>query len=448
MRPFRLLISYLAFLLMTQSAAGQHVAEWTVMVYLNGDNNLEPDALDDFAEMAKVALPANVNTPAVNVIVQFDRIGVHTKYRPTNPQWTQTLRFRMTRNIQPVPTAAYQDLGEKDMGDPATLTDFITDTRTRYPARKYALVIWDHGQGYRYVSLNRALAGIAEERSARTATSFKSSAEATYRSCSNDETNNNELFNAETQKALADALGAGQLDVIGFDACLMAMVETAYGLRPYAKYLVASQELEPGSGWQYDYFLGALMGRPAMTGRELSIEIVNAAQRRYDDSSIAPDPTVTLSVVDLSSMNDMAASITRFSDIAGSALPGDLAELKTARASCDVYAPGLSIHHVDAWRFFDRVAASQASTPLVNAAKAARDAIGSAVVAKWAGAKRTGNFGSNGLCIYFPATNRDYQTDPWAKNGYEKANAYHPVSFVRDQHWTEFLHAYWALVQE
>jgi len=117
------------------------LAEWTVLVFMNGDNNLEEDALINFQQIAAIG-----STALVNVLVQLDRNG---NYAFTQPQWTQTLRFRVTKDMAPLPKNALQDLGEVNMGDPAALSDFVQWGKSAYPAKRYMLVIWDHGQGWR-----------------------------------------------------------------------------------------------------------------------------------------------------------------------------------------------------------------------------------------------------------------------------------------------------------
>src|ERR1700693_5923982 len=79
-------------------------AQWTILVFMNGDNNLEPDALLNFWQLAQVG-----SNNDVNVIVQFDRIA---KYAHTVPDWPQTLRFRVTQGMQALPVNALEDIGE------------------------------------------------------------------------------------------------------------------------------------------------------------------------------------------------------------------------------------------------------------------------------------------------------------------------------------------------
>src|SRR3954464_9694763 len=77
-------------------------ADWTVLVFLNGDNSLEPMALDDFKEMARVG-----STDRVNVVAQVDLNGGYA----ANPPFTQTMRFHVEKNMELKPANALADLG-------------------------------------------------------------------------------------------------------------------------------------------------------------------------------------------------------------------------------------------------------------------------------------------------------------------------------------------------
>lgn len=65
-----------------------------------------------------------------------------------------------------------------------------------------------------------------------------------------------------------------KLEWIGFDACLMSSLEVASVLAPYADYMIASQETEPGWGWNYA-FLSVLSDR-AIPGDEMGEYIVDS----------------------------------------------------------------------------------------------------------------------------------------------------------------------------
>jgi hypothetical protein len=191
-------------------------AEWTVMVYADGDNNLEEAMLIDFGEISKVG-----STDAVNVLVQLDRIGKYvTAEHDVFPYWTQTLRFRVARGQWPVPgsTPTSYDIGETNMGDGRTLADFIAWSRANFPARRYALIISDHGQGWRGILTPTAAVRAHIYRSGADPLSqprvdemavafpFRTPIGSPFRTVSYDETDKDKLYNREVQDALAQVL--------------------------------------------------------------------------------------------------------------------------------------------------------------------------------------------------------------------------------------------------
>ncbi|CAN0390667.1 unnamed protein product, partial [Phaeothamnion confervicola] len=118
-----------------------------------------------------------------------------------------------------------EDLGKVNSSDPATLSDFIQWGMNKYPAEHYILVIADHGKG--------------------------------WKGCIADESHNGWMELPQLKDALSTAQAATgkKLDILGFDACLMASTEVAYELRDQAKYLVGSQEVEGAEGWPYNLIL-------------------------------------------------------------------------------------------------------------------------------------------------------------------------------------------------
>ncbi|HQH22137.1 MAG TPA: clostripain-related cysteine peptidase, partial [Thermoleophilia bacterium] len=116
-------------------------AKWTVMVYMCGDNNLEKWVSHDIdKEMAAVG-----SSEDVQVVVLADRTP---GYSTADGDWTGTLVFNVTKGMKATPDQAVADWGERDMGSPQTLIDFVTWTRANYPAERYALFLWDHGWGW------------------------------------------------------------------------------------------------------------------------------------------------------------------------------------------------------------------------------------------------------------------------------------------------------------
>lgn len=112
-----------------------------------------------------------------------------------------------------------------DMGDPESLTFFLDYGYENFKAGSYSLILWDHGGGPIY--------GYGLDEYNKT----------------------NALSLLELKKALAKSefSADNKLEFIGFDACLMSTAEIAFVLSDYADYMIASQEVEPGDGWDYKF---------------------------------------------------------------------------------------------------------------------------------------------------------------------------------------------------
>ena len=443
-------------------------AEWTVMIFMDGDNNLEEDALIDFTEIAKVG-----STDKVNVVVQLDRIGKYvTSDNERYPFWTQTLRFHMTKGITPSPdsTPVEYDIGEANMGDGRTLADFVSWSRTRFPAKRYALIISDHGQGWRGIlpptdELRALVSGSGGDLLSRprvgnviAAFPFRAALGSPFRTVSFDETDKDKLYNREAQDSLSAALHGEKLDLIGFDACLMAMAETGYAMRGVADTLVGSEDLEPGTGWQYDDWLERLTRTPVMDGRALGKVMVESYRRRYGTTAAYREPNTktTLSLTDLTTMDALADSISALSKSLISKFDAEKQNIKDARAACSVYAPDALgdgrdyFYHIDLARFCEQLSQHTRDPEIRQRARSVLGAVKAAVLDNYVGDARRGTFGSNGLAIYFPPNGSSYKNDWLSEHGYENSRTpapcergpKFPVEFVERHYWADFLHEY------
>jgi hypothetical protein len=399
-------------------------AAWNVLVFLNAKNNLEIFSFDNFLQMAAVG-----STPEVNILVEYGRPknrpgGEPAGYSTAHGGWSTTLRFHVKKGDAPIESKALANVGRTNMGEGASLAAFLTWTRETYPAEHTLLVIWDHGQGWR-VEVDGSTTTVSPPG---------------YRYVSHDEDFDNNLFNREIQDTLTN-LGGG-IDVIAFDACLMAMLETAYAFREVSRILVGSEELEPGTGWNYTRWLEPLVQRKGVvTPAELGELIVDAMRAEYEDLS-----KTTLSAIDLARVDDLARSLSDFANAATAYLNhGTLKHIKTARFACKNYAPGMNLHSIDLARFMDQIVAGGASEEIKAKAAEVRKQIGSAVVANYASKLRQDKYGSHGIAIYFPGSYAAYRSDP-DRDGYEAGNTKFPVEFVEREAWATFLRRYWELV--
>lgn len=390
-------------------------AKWTFMVYLDADNNLEPDGLQDFLEMASVG-----SSTAANILVQMDRTPGYTS---AYGNWTGTRRFLVQAGDNPGMTPL-QDLGEQNMGDPAVLQAFVEWGVNNYPSEYYALVIWNHGGGWRELMKER-------EMRLRTARSLGGPVTEFARAIAWDDTDNDVLYMKEVQTALGAAKDRNntkiKLDLLGFDACLMAMVEVAYAARDSAVVVVGSEDLEPLNGWPYDDILGQLTLSPSMGPKDLGGVIVSEYVDSYTGSGI------TQSAMEQAKLSALVAKINDFTGAA----TGEWAMFKSARLASRQYPDSRG---VDLWDFANRVNAAASSSTIKAAAVALRGAVDDFVFAEEHSADMSG---SHGVAIYFPATQADFNADP-DHAAYTEANTFMTVDFVTNASWDNWLQTYYA----
>lgn len=307
------------------------LAEWTFMVFMNGDNNLYQYAASDFKEMQKLT-----NGDDINVIVLYDDYGRNnTKLYRVKPGGKEVLDSG----------SEIFSGSEADMGDWETLRDFGIWSVKNYPAKRYALIMWNHGGGWK---------------DGETASPL-------FKDFSNDEYGNYDgiyLSSGDYADALAPIVAqAGQkLDILGFDACLMAMYEVAAASAPYGNVLVASEETEPANGWSYDYFLPLLSKTPTMDAATFAKHIVDGYYEKSDDNA-------TLSVTDLTSMEALNDKLDAFADALISA--NAKSTIKSIRSKLMELAVE---EHVDLRQFVQGVASTSSLSSSVKVTANALDA--------------------------------------------------------------------------
>ena len=192
---------------------------YTLMIYMCA-SDLESDggyATNDISEMLNATVDEKIN-----LIIETGGTKEWQDYGISNK--TNQI-YKIENNELKL---IKDDLGIKEMTKPETLTEFIQYCKSEYPADKYGLILWDHGGG--------AVSGFGYDEHSK-----------------NEE---DTLTIDKLKKALKES--DTKFEFIGFDACLMANIETAYSIKDYAKYLIASEETEPGTGWEYKSFLNKM----------------------------------------------------------------------------------------------------------------------------------------------------------------------------------------------
>ena len=374
---------------------------WTFMVWLNGDNNLEPWAIDDINEMEVAG-----STDEVAIVVQMDRID---GYDTSNGDWTTTKRFYVTRDPEglgdrTIRSEEIADLGEVNMGDPDTLIEFVDWAQATYPAQHYALILWNHGSGWKALVFGE---------------------EVPYKAVSYDQSDGGDwLTLPELRYALWQVTsdGLASLDLVGFDACHMGIIEVDYEIMPFVGFRVGSEDVVLALGWPYHTILTDLIANPSWKGKQLSAAIVSRYHESYEGKQIhsATDLGPGYSALD-SAVNDLAT--TMMEHIAAQAVP-----IAHARYGSQSFYRG---ENIDLYHFAERLTQNVEEPQIVAAANQVMASVGRVVVAEEHGSSWPG---AHGIAIYYPVKRVSY--DPRYGGDY--------LAFTTDGLWDDFLEAFYS----
>lgn len=363
---------------------------WTVLVYSIADTDLEPFMMDDITEMGGVG-----SGPGVNIVGLVDRASAYSADPVLGiDDWVGAKLLHIGQGDAEV----LAELGDINTGDPQVLADFIANGVAEYPAARYSLIISDHGAG--------------------------------WPGAGGDESADHDILTlAEIDAGIAAGLeGAGldKFDLLGFDACLMATYEVASTLAPLADRLLASQELEPGHGWDYSA-LQILNDNPDTDVDTLGVAIVDGFEAQAQ--SQGTDTEITLSLVDLNQMSTIDAAMDEFTAVLTESAAALGPVIGRTRSTTLGFGrnpdPTADTHMVDLG-----ILVSEIGVQALNVSDQADSvirAINDSVIHTVAGAATRG---ATGLSIYFPPEAQ------WFDQGYTGLEAM--------SGWNGFLDAYYA----
>jgi hypothetical protein len=289
---------------------------------------MEEQGYQDIQEMEAVGF-----TDEVAILVQFDTLSDRE----------HTYRIYIRPNSE---ERVIENIPEQNTGDPRSLRDFIIWGIENYPAQHYAVILWNHGTGWKEDDIytfarNHGVQVKASDDEVRSLSRNTRLSSAFFLSsildvmqledgesraiCASqqrfaiafDDSSLDFLDNAKLQQAFREAEEqTGQkVSLIGMDACLMSMVEVAYQLRANANYMVGSQEVEPLSGWPHTAILGSLTSDSGMTPEALAKLIVQEYGRYYEEDSRGSLPQITQSATNLTVVEKLAEAVGRLASV-------------------------------------------------------------------------------------------------------------------------------------
>ena len=352
------------------SASTEPAKTTTFMVYAVG-SNLESNGLLGSVNMLEMigASEGDTNT----TIIMQTGAAKHIMENPTisfgdNQEFPVPVKDWSTIQLHKIHNGAVTTL-ENNLGksciqgenipdctpmNKGNITDFIKKAAAYAPADRYVLILWNHGGG--------SIGGYGDSANSSTVIDIK---------------------NAVAESGI-------HFDIIGFDACLMSTLETAYALKDYADYFVGSEELESGLGWNYTDFLTELAADSSMSSRELAIKITEAFHKRYTEQM--QDELHTLAAIDLKQIENLKNAFESYTG----AMLNNINEIpvwtkfNAARQMAEYYGDYTAVYtlHID---LLDILTLSSADTFGVN------DAVKNAVISN-----QTDRPNSHGISIFMP----------------------------------------------
>lgn len=285
-------------------------SKWTVLVYMNGANDLQQYSVLNMNQMEKVA-----SNPDVRFVVQWKQYPALF----TGGTFNGTRRYLAASDFSNnIASTLLQDMGTTvDMGSTQTLHDFITWGKANFPADHYCLIIWNHGNGWR-----RGLGNLDLSRAV---------------SYDDEKGTSIQIWD------LNQALGSEHFDIVSWDASLMQMLEVAYEIKDNCDFIAGSEESPPAEGLPYDLVFAPFRDNPDETPKNLSKSFVDGmlAVTAYQTKKI------TQSVIDTSKLPALATAV---SDL-GVELKNNSVSLttaiQTARTSAQSYSPSVNRFYRD-----------------------------------------------------------------------------------------------------
>ncbi len=341
----------------------------TLMVYMIG-SDLESKSgagTEDLQEMAQ----SGVDLSKVNVLV----------YAGGSPTWHSDLADPEQHTLLRLTETGFETVAATDsysMGLSQCLSSFLTYSYENFPANRYGLILWDHGNG--------PVIGYGKDMLF----------------------DNDCLTLTEMSQALANSPfhSENRLDWVGFDACLMASAELASTWAPYADFLVASQEVEPSFGWNYGFLSNVSACDTQTLLKTITSSYLDDCLDYFEDRGYQ-DRDTTLSCLDLSKIGELESAINALFTRAAADVQTEYNQLTARRANTRALGRASTGSEYDLVDLQDMAMwlgemYPQEATDLIHA-------IENMVVVNATNAQ-----GLCGMSLYYPFHNKPYYEKDWS----------------------------------
>jgi len=249
-------------------------AKWTVLVYMAADTgeSFYGRAMEDITEMTA----AEFDPSQTKVVV----------YAAAPPPWVT--KCWEVKGRGKAPELLFAEPQPHPLHGNTNFVGFVEKYAKEYRADYYLLVLWGHGEGIDWQQKVLGKTGVKR---------FGQGSQSAFEIGELG----NVLSNVEFQKYLKVPI---ENIVVGFDACLMGMVEVYYQIKDHVGWVVAANDEIPDTGWPYTKILNKINGsKPA----DLATEIVNECTDWY--SQKANESDVSFSACDLTKIDALKSAV-------------------------------------------------------------------------------------------------------------------------------------------
>jgi hypothetical protein len=262
------------FLVVSEWSAASTDGTTTVLFYMNGDNDLTDEVLSAVDRMETVG-----STATLNIVALVD--GHPDGISRFGSKWmgTRLLHITPDNRTARINSKVLADWGERDMGNPDTLSQFIRDALELFPAERYIFCAFAHGKGV--IDTGRLVHDFGQK----------------SLSISSDATSHSIMSLTAFKSALETGLNGHRFSLTILFSCLSGMVEIAYSLGDVTDYLIASEDEirlvndPPGThqlrGISFEDLLRDLKSRPRLSVPELGRRVVDRFVDPYHKNILA-----------------------------------------------------------------------------------------------------------------------------------------------------------------
>jgi len=248
-------------------AAAKTAKDWTIMVFMNGKSNIEPFALNDINRFESIG-----SSDKVNIVTELGRSTGLDNDTTSDGDWTGVRRYLIIKDAdkEHIASPALMDLGTADMGDYREVVSFVKWAKSAYPAKRYMLIIWDHGWGW--IDPKKPGENLVDENKAPFAGPRKN------KSISHDFVTGSYIKATDMGKIFKEA---GRVDIYASMACFMQMAEVAYELKDGADIIVGSEEVIQLPSLNFEDFFTLMLRDPGATASQAGVYIVDTFKEMY-----------------------------------------------------------------------------------------------------------------------------------------------------------------------